>query len=399
MIHVYLSETMEPIIHKVLEVVTRRKTTLENVKWWNAAAPYPFLFLAIHHILSPASEVIGALSILLVFILSYGFMIRLLNDRFDITSDAEGGKENLYSSTNQFWLDSLVVVFAIMVVFIWIPWSENPLLTMFLGTLVPISGLLYSHRLIRLKEKGFWAPLVDSAYAFVFPSAIIISIGGGGWFILLGSCAFLWIYGMPNMLYHHLSDIDHDAKSNTQTFGRSYPDLSKKMIKGFSLIIVLSIFSALVYAASEILDHAYIFWIVFGLLGWVEFTVTNRSLPSYLLWIYTKWFMARQVLFAFFMCYAWQEGALLLFGAGLVLFGQLYWWRLAHLLRGVVGIYKGVSHLTRQTYFFVRKVCSFGVNHSIYWFFRLFGVDLKVLNTSALGYLKSHLKGFKKRDA
>ena len=104
---------------------------------------------------------------------------------------------------------------------------------------------------------------------------------------------------MPNMLYHHLSDIDHDAKSNTQTFGRSYPDLSKKMIKAFSLIIVLSIFSALVYAASEFLDHAYIFWIVSGLLGWVEFTVTNRSLPSYLLWIYTKWFMARQVLFAF----------------------------------------------------------------------------------------------------
>ena len=181
MIHVYLSETMEPIIHKVLEVVTRRKTTLENVKWWNAAAPYPFLFLAIHHILSPASEVIGALSILLVFILSYGFMIRLLNDRFDITSDAEGGKENLYSSTNQFWLDSLVVVFAIMVVFIWIPWSENPLLTMFLGTLVPISGLLYSHRLIRLKEKVFGLPLltVRMLLCFQVPLYFLLVEEGG----------------------------------------------------------------------------------------------------------------------------------------------------------------------------------------------------------------------------
>ena len=394
MIHVYLSASMEPVIHRILEAVTRRKTTLENVNWWNSAAMYPFIFLGIHHIESPTStsRLILELLMLLVFILSYGFMIRLLNDRFDITSDAEGGKENLYSSTNRFWLDSLVVVFALLVVFIWIPRSENPLLTMFLGTLVPISGLLYSHRLIRLKEKGFWAPLVDSAYAFVLPSAIIISIGGGGWFILLGSCAFLWIYGMPNMLYHHLSDIDHDVKSNTKTFGRSHPDLSKKMIKTFSLIIVLSIFLALVYAALEFLDHAYIFWIVFGVLGWIEFTITDRSMSSYLLWIHTKWFMARQVLFAFFMFYAWQEGAHLLLGAGVVLFGQLYWWRLAHLIHfRMVVIYK-LASLTRQMYFFLRKVFSFGLNHSIYWFFRLFGVDLKVLNTSALGYIKSRLK-------
>lgn len=391
MIHVYLSGSMEPVIHRILEAVTRRKTTLENVNWWNSAAMYPFIFLGIHHLESPTStsRLILELLMLLVFVLSYAFMIRLINDRFDIDSDAIGGKRNLYNTTSSAWLDFLIVFFALLVVFIWTPVSKNPNLTIIIASFAPIAGLLYSHRLIRLKEKGFWAALTDSAYVFVLPSAVLISIGSKADFVLFGACVFLWIYGLPNMLYHHLADFDHDERSNTHTFGRSHPELSKKLIKGFSLIVILTILPALGYATIEFLARPYVFCIVFGLLVWTEVSRNTRSSHSYLLWIHTKWFLARQVLLAFFLCYTWQEEAYVLFGAGIILFGQLFWWRLVSLFTNVL---TRTLYLGRKLYFVVRKGLSLGVNYAIYWLFRLFGVDLKTLNTSAMGYFKSRLK-------
>ncbi|MBB00847.1 MAG: hypothetical protein CMN34_07945 [Saprospirales bacterium] len=391
MIHVYLSASMEPVIHRILEAVTRRKTTLENVNWWNSAAMYPFIFLGICHLASPTStsRLILELLMLLVFVLSYAFMIRLINDRFDIDSDALGGKRNLYNTTSGAWLDFLIVCFALLVVFIWTPLSKNPYLTIIIASFAPIAGILYSHRLIRLKERGFWAALTDSVYVFVLPSAVLISIGSKSEFVLFGACMFLWIYGLPNMLYHHLADLDHDELSNTRTFGRSYPELSKKLIKVFSLIVSLSILLALGYGTLKFLDRPYVFCIVFGLLIWTEFSRDTRSKHSYLLWIHTKWFLARQVLLAFFLCYTWMEEAYVLFGAGIILFGQLFWWRLVSLYTNIL---MPTLRLIRKLYFLIRKGSSLGVNYSIYWLFRLFGVNLKTLNTSAMGYFRSRLK-------
>ena len=79
----------------------------------------------------------------------------------------------------------------------------------------------------------------------------------------------------------------------------------------------------------------------------------------------------------------------MLFGAGIILFGQLFWWRLVSLFTNVL---TRTLYLGRKLYFVVRKGSSLGVNYAIYWLFRFFGVDLKTLNTSAMGYFKSRLK-------
>ena len=216
------------VIHRILEAVTRRKTTLENVNWWNSAAMYPFIFRDSSPGITDIdvkidSRITNAVGLCFELCL-YDTAI---NDRFDIDSDAIGGKRNLYNTTSSAWLDFLIVFFALLVVFIWTPVSKNPYLTLIIASLAPIAGLLYSHRLIRLKEKGFWAALTDSAYVFVLPSAVLISIGSKADFVLFGACVFLWIYGLPNMLYHHLADFDHDERSNTHTFGRSHLNFLK----------------------------------------------------------------------------------------------------------------------------------------------------------------------------
>ena len=389
---------METVILNVLKAFTGRRNTFVNVSWWTSATPYPMVLLFIYQIktdLPLLSAFLQCLA-LVAFLMAGAFLGRLVNDRFDVDSDEMASKENLYLSSDKTRLDGLILLCTLVILFVWLPWSKNIFLSLSIGLLAPVLALVYSHKNIRCKEKGFLSVLIDSAYAFVLPSAMILVSLEIDSFIAIGGLLFLWLYGMPNMLYHHFLDLENDTKSGTQTFGRSYPAFSKTIIVAISTVVIAVMAVTLMYSTISLLEYRIPFFVFLVMLIVFEWSTFQRLSEPYLVFLHITWFTARHLFLLFFTCYTISEEAYLQVACTMIFYGHLFLPPIQALLKKS---FYSIEAFVPKVRRFAFLTLSYLVNHTIYWIFRLFGVDLKVLNTSALGYLRSHLKGLKKRDA
>ena len=208
----------------LLKAFTGRRNTFVNVSWWTSATPYPMVLLFIYQMETDLPFLSAGLQCLalVAFLMAGAFLGRLVNDGL-MWVQMKWRARVLTSVLTKLGFDGLILLCTLVILLVWTPWSKNIVLSLSIGLLAPVLALVYSHKNMRCKEKGFLSVLIDSAYAFVLPSAMILVSFEIDSFIAIGGLLFLWLYGVPNMLFHHFLDLEHDTKSGTRTFGRSYP--------------------------------------------------------------------------------------------------------------------------------------------------------------------------------
>lgn len=198
--------------------------------WWFSKIP-PLLAVALFLLLPgdlPLAE--SLLTIFCVFVsiicvAAYGY---ILNDVFDVESDALAGKLNSMS-TRSGWQRFLACFLPLVLGFVpglfahYPPWGWGLLA---LNCLWPT---VYSVPPIRIKERGFGGILLDAAGAHVTPTLFVLVVLSDSFQnaeslgILRFATIACWsaVLGLKGILYHQLADWSNDEASATKTWARS----------------------------------------------------------------------------------------------------------------------------------------------------------------------------------
>lgn len=155
-----------------------------------------------------------------------GFMAigYLSNDLADIEKDKNANKPNSLLGKSSF---TVFLLFAISFVAALVPWFFFKITSV--SVLLIVAELLcffiYAFPPFRLKEKGFWGLVTDSAYAHVIPTILaaytfylINPLNSPNIILRLLFFTWLFLYGIRNILSHQISDFANDIKSDTITF-------------------------------------------------------------------------------------------------------------------------------------------------------------------------------------
>jgi 4-hydroxybenzoate polyprenyltransferase len=211
-------------IHSVKTIIKRFAYLTRADKWWPYKLPpllFILYFISFNQSLSPKT----------IFPYFIGFCISLsglgifgfvINDIFDIDSDAKSSKQNRISeitSKNQI----SILIFSLFISFI--PWTFNDWgITSFLALFVCfLFPLTYSAPPLRTKERGVLGVTWDSLGAIALPSVFVVLSTYNTTNNLNLSHVFLFfswtfVYGVRGILSHQLKDEKYDSISKISTF-------------------------------------------------------------------------------------------------------------------------------------------------------------------------------------
>ncbi len=195
--------------------------------WWNAAVPQ-ILGWVYFAALGEAAWLICYWQILIWFFIAtvsisaFGY---LLNDFFDVQTDAIAGKKNALASFTTPVRIVLVIIPLIIGLAAWLPWYSRVVATILLALQI-IALVLYSAPPFRLKNRGLAGVFADAFYghintAFIalaafFPYFIEITPAVIVFFAILFSAIAL--KGIRNILLHQIDDRKKDKRAGTATF-------------------------------------------------------------------------------------------------------------------------------------------------------------------------------------
>ncbi len=367
--------------------------------WWKSKAALLMGFVYLYGLWFNISfEKFIPLSILSILEISgfasFGYLI---NDYFDQEKDFIAGKKNFLLNKSILMQVSLILTSLFLIA---LPWIYLPT-TRLSYSLIFIEFLLffiYSCPPIRFKERGIWGVIIDALYAHTLPTLLAAYT-----FLLASSSAlpivpfvllFIWqlANGIRNILLHQLEDKGKDIFSATNTFIKTIAlqdlrvilvsVLLMEMISSLSFFIVLTTFQFWFCGGIIIISVLYfIAFREFSRLGFEKILhATLRYFPNS---IYEKWLPILYLLIlscfnCFFLAFLFLHIAIFNFN----LYQQVA--KRIFLLWKMIPFNFVYYHILIPIRIFISSI----VNHSIYYFFLLFSINLKKENLSAWEYFK-----------
>lgn len=312
---------------------------------------------------------------------SLGYFI---NELFDISADAKAGKLNRLALLQK---NQIVLLGLALLLLTFLPWVYLPksTFTYYLIAAELACFLFYSLPFIRLKESTYAAGIVDACYAYLVPGLLSYHT-----FSLLGpnshnlpTLFFVCIFfiGYRNIFIHQVNDIANDKRAKISTLPQSLGVTKSTLL--LRLLFLLELLLVFSFSAQFIVIHRFhLFWllVVVAYLWYRRVNIKHvfssssftslseeRHFPDLL---YQLWFPLSYLVLAIIVDWRW------------VIIVPLHY---LFLLKYRI-IYKLWHFLWVKN---LKPALSLLVNYTIYFFFRLFGVNLKKKNLSALEYLKS----------
>lgn len=305
----------------------------------------------------------------------------LINDYFDIEKDRQVGKNNFFNLhfKKQGSLLLLALFFTSYLMWYFVPVeSNNKFLILFLQQLLLV---LYSYPKFRLKENPILGVVLDMLYAKVLPWIMIMLVGGffANTHIIYSIMFWVIPFGLRTILHHQYEDFEKD-KLNTTTFVIKFSkSVTNKVIAVLSIIEIIALLIAL------------FFW---------EITLSNKwfTISVLLAFILGMVYESKQYLNQkkslnanFFLNNLYEYLLPFTLALNLSVLTKNYWFILIHLIlfpKIILYLWQIIKR---------KKAISFSkpklaVNYIIYYFFLIFGVDLKKENKSAIQYFKQKFR-------
>ena len=194
-------------------------------EWWEYKLVPPLAIAYATCLMVGASPWQGAVGLiwLIAALVPGGVFVSVLNDLTDRADDAKAGKKNRLSSIGPLPAAVLIVVpLGLGMALAWTWRDDIGLVLTYLAAWVAF--LLYSVPPIRLKRRGAAGILCDAIGANVIPALLAVQISARA---VGESVSYLWVtavaiwalmYGLRGILWHQISDVEADRRSETPTF-------------------------------------------------------------------------------------------------------------------------------------------------------------------------------------
>ena len=176
----------------------------------------------------PVSGIWRTTLIVLAALVPGAAYVSVINDLTDRDDDLAAGKANRLAGRSSFFAAALIALTAGTGIVISYLWRHDAfLLTAYLGAWLAFS--LYSLPPFRFKKRGILGVLCDASGAHLFPTlvAVILAFRAAGrplsvpWLVAVSAWAFA--HGLRGILWHQLSDVEHDRRSGVRTFAERAP--------------------------------------------------------------------------------------------------------------------------------------------------------------------------------
>jgi 4-hydroxybenzoate polyprenyltransferase len=324
----------------------------------------------------------------------------LVNDYFDRAADAIANKKNSLAGKSSWYILSLFIVSLLFVFLPWLFLPSDKVVFLLIGIEL-LLFLFYAIPPLRLKERGIIGVCVDALYAHSLPAilagytyTLIVNIQVDiGAFLLL----FLWQFftGMRNILMHQYDDMERDLVSSTNTYMVSKSNQIFQLLKPilileglsaclfFGVLIRLNLFFGAILFVFVVTSTFVV--IIYAQRGFYSFFVSRwRHFPNV---FYEKWMPILLLLLLSFL----DARFLMVLLIHSLLF-NLDYWDIA--FQKIKGVYLSIPFMGIffSIYLPLRMFLSWVINQTIFFFFLLFGVNLKKENCSAMQYLKRKKK-------
>lgn len=343
------------------------------------------------------------LTLLLFTISAIGFAMLgyLINDLFDIREDKIAGKQNLIGES-PFWKKVSLLLVAIVLSFS--PWLGLPFNNYILYLLIAQISLyiLYNSPPIRLKKKPFISNIIDSMYAYLLPfvlSFLVLKIEQKELYTTLYWGSLVWfIVGLRNLLIHQMIDYEKDLRAGSKKSTVIFLGLKRSKQVLFSLLgIEIILFTGLIIIVSSFNYTLLLFLFILSLIVVNNLYAHYISKPSSL-----KSDLKLALFPNFIYQFHWPVFVLLILS-----FEYSFYWLIAcilfitlltppHLIIACIKpsafLYKIKALAITLWHSVIRVVLSAVLNYAIFFIFKLFGIDLKKENRSAISYIKSKFK-------
>ena len=332
------------------------------------------------HFDADAAILVG-LSLLTTFgFAAFGYFI---NEYFDREADKKAGKINKMEFIKPIY--RFLLFMAILSV-VFLPWLGLPSDTIsYLLIVVEISlFLLYSLPFIRLKEKPLVAGVVDTLYAYVVPLLLsfhtyaLYSPKPEFPYFLIFFLSAVFFIGYRNIAIHQVDDLFKDMRAGIRTLPQLLGPSRTNMLMRFLLVGEIVLLSASFIGLGFSVRA---FW------GWAPFFLVFaayrcRTMKGHL---NSRFFCIEPIRHATDMAHlvAFPVFVLVLLTIMDIRWGGLL---VLHLLVMVPGY--SLKWVRENVIRPIAIAIGYLVNHTIYYLFRIVGVDLVKERKSAFGYIK-----------
>jgi 4-hydroxybenzoate polyprenyltransferase len=199
-------------------------------EWWEyKLAPILAAFYATALTLHvPVSSLWAAALTLLLALVPGAAYVSVINDLTDEDEDRAAGKPNRLAGRSRAYAALLISVTAGAGVVVCILWRRDALLLgVYLAAWLAFS--LYSLPPFRFKARGILGVLCDASGAHLFPTLVAVILAcreahrpvSVTWLAAVGTWAFA--NGVRGILWHQLTDRDHDRVAGVRTFAQLHP--------------------------------------------------------------------------------------------------------------------------------------------------------------------------------
>jgi len=316
----------------------------------------------------------------------------VLNEWCDIADDARAAKPNRLAFVPP-WQRATVLFAALLLALTPWAWLPSNALSWVLISAQFGCFLVYSMPFPRLKLTPPLAVLLDAAYAYVLPLwlsfhtyALFAREGYATWvFPLLGAAA---VIGVRGILLHQVDDVMNDARSGILTLPRVLGPSATSWAVLVLLLVEVMLFTLFLSTMVMRSDRSLAVVLPLLYLGHVGVGLWKgrAGLSMRFLSIIPQRHLTDQ----------FYQSSFPLAVLALLVFQHPLWCGIVplHLLllvsREKLGQWRTVTlQMAVSMYYGVfRRTLNASINYSIYMLFLLFGVNLKVEKTSALGYLR-----------
>ena len=377
-------------IYSVLRAKDWRYSTLPFV----TGCLYLFVFL---FDLSFEKETLLFLCSFIVSAIGFACSGYLINEFFDIESDTQAGKDNKLSRLSGIKISALFIISFILLFIPWIWLPSDPVSWILIFSELTLL-LMYSIPYPRLKNIYWISGSIDSLYAYVIPLLLAFhtnSIYSGK---TMDAVIFLFLlaiffFGFRNILIHQLRDSIHDSKAGIMTLPQKLG--AKKTNLFLTASMLLEVFFFCFFSVLLSIAHpVFILWtavfagiIVFNFLTKQatdkELHSTDISKYSFTDIAYQLWFPLFNIFLLIYQDWRW----VFLLPLHIILLIPRFRLEVVYFLTEKVFVKIKIAW-----HFIVLHFISRPANYIIYYFFKLFNVDLRKKNMSAFSFLVTFLK-------
>lgn len=350
-------------------------------------------------------------TLLLFYFSSIGFFSLgyLINDFFDQSEDKEAGKSNIFATLNPFQ-QTMLFLFAIALSIL--PWLGLKINSNILILLISQISLyfLYNSPPFRLKNTPFLSNIIDASYAYLIPFILVYFLLASNQLIERNHLLFLitgpllyFILGFRNILIHQIDDLEFDSKlkKNTTTLYLGFEKSAKLLffLAAIELFLLLTFVLLLFKISSFYIILIPIILIVnlnaahvynsqsknFKSLS--QFGLLNNSIFQYYIPLLSSITLALSDSYYWFILLGFQS---------LFLSPKNFFLELLTPNKVLNDLWHKV--IKKFWYLTLKPILGKIINYSIYYLFKLLGVDLIMENKSALSFLKDKLKKNNPKD-